>query len=64
MTNTTCLKCGETYTRDDRREMREMGEEFYHVGDRFICPDCWDSLRQMDLEDILDWLLSKVGDEE
>lgn len=44
-----CEKCKDRFTGEAVSEMRQEHEEFsLHP---FICPDCWDRLRRMDLED-------------
>lgn len=59
MADMTCLACGEVYTEQERHELHEMREEFFQVGDNFICPDCWDHLKRMNPEDVVEWALSQ-----
>lgn len=44
-----CVKCGEDFSKEDIRDLKDMGEEFHTHP--FICPDCWDNLQGKDLED-------------
>lgn len=46
-----CAKCGEEYSKDDLKELREMKEEYYLDGGVFLCPDCWDSFIQLDFDE-------------
>lgn len=46
-----CVICGETFTETDLAELREMGEAYHREEGCFLCPDCWDGFRRMDLED-------------
>lgn len=46
-----CRMCGESFTEDDLRELRGFNEPYWCDGEMFICPDCWDSFRRMDLEE-------------
>lgn len=42
-----CTHCGERYTGEEITELRHEGEEFcFHP---FMCPDCFDQFRRMDL---------------
>lgn len=44
-----CTKCGDKFTGEEISELRADHEEFsLHP---FICPDCYDRLSRMDLED-------------
>lgn len=38
-----CRFCGETYSKEDLRELREMGEPYSLDRTDFICPDCYDA---------------------
>lgn len=52
-----CLFCKEDYTDDDIKEMRGMGEEFYHDRNCFICPDCYDEFKRHDPNEQLEILM-------
>lgn len=51
----TCKNCGEEYTSEELRELRDMGEEYNKSP--FLCPDCWDEFQRLDSEDQLRYLL-------
>ncbi len=57
--NMKCTKCGEEYTEDDLRELREMGEQF--SVNPFICPDCYDVFSRKCLEDQFNELMQTEG---
>jgi len=44
-----CTRCGEKYTGEEVSEWRAEHEAFSRSP--FICPDCYDTLSRMDLED-------------
>lgn len=44
-----CTKCGERYSEQEVSELKGWGERMWL--DPFICPDCYDGLRRLDLED-------------
>lgn len=46
-----CLFCGDTYTNDEIRELKEMGEKMWKTEKEFVCPDCYDDLRRLPLEE-------------
>ena len=50
-----CKRCGEEYSAEDLRELKEMGENYNKSP--FLCPDCWDDFQRLDLEDQRDLLL-------
>lgn len=52
-----CNSCGEEYTSEDLKELRQMGERYWLDFPSFICPDCLDTLQRKDLEDQLEELL-------
>lgn len=52
-----CRNCGEEYTAEELRELREMGEEYNNSP--FLCPDCWDEFQRLDSEDQLRYLLKE-----
>ncbi len=52
-----CRICGEEFSRDDIRDLKDMHEEFFRKGQLFICPDCWDDLNHTDPEDQINFLL-------
>ena len=55
----TCIYCGEIYTPQEVKELKQRGEE-YALGDNgFICPDCWDSINRRPVEDQVMDLLKK-----
>ncbi len=54
-----CRMCGEEYDADDIRDLKDMHENFYQLGDTFICPDCWDNLQHKELDDFLDIMMKK-----
>jgi len=59
-----CLMCGEEYTRQDIKELREMGEQFHHDRNCFICPDCYDYYSHLSLEEqlkLLFYIVVKQG---
>ena len=53
----TCKSCGDTFTADDLREFREMGEAYNREKGCFLCPDCWDSFQRLPLEDQMQLLM-------
>lgn len=44
-----CKMCGDVYSAEDLRELREMGEEYNRKP--FLCPDCFDEFNRLDSED-------------
>lgn len=52
-----CKNCGEEYTSEELRELRDMGEEYNKSP--FLCPDCWDEFQRLDSEDQLRYLLKE-----
>jgi hypothetical protein len=52
-----CLFCEDTYTDQDLVELKEMGEECWKTKTQFVCPDCYDDLRRLPLEEQLKALL-------
>ena len=55
----SCIKCLDTFHRSEIKEWKESHEPFSL--NPFICPDCFDRLIRMDLEDQFDDLV-KGGD--
>lgn len=53
-----CQVCGEQYTADDLKELREMGERYYHDKSCFFCPDCWDDFQRLPIEEQTEKLLA------
>ena len=54
-----CTECGEKFTGEELTELRHEGEQFsLHP---FICPDCYDRINRMDLEDRLEHLLRRTS---
>ena len=53
----TCRKCGEEYTAEDLKELRDMGERYHKTRSSFLCPDCTYTFDCMDLEDQFDELM-------
>lgn len=56
--NLRCHICGEEYTEQDIKDLREMGEQFYRGDDCFICPDCYDKYSRSSLEEQVDILFA------
>lgn len=54
-----CTKCGEKYIGEEVSEWRSEKEQFSLRP--FICPDCYDRLRMMDLEDQFKDLMEEAG---
>lgn len=52
-----CLFCEDTYTAQDIDEIKEIGESVYHTKTQFVCPDCYDDLQRLPLEEQLKALL-------
>ena len=52
-----CRFCGDIFTKDDLKELRETGERYHLDGGGFICPDCYDNLRGRPLEEQAEVLL-------
>lgn len=50
-----CKRCGEVYTEDDLRELREMREPYSK--EPFLCPDCYDEYQRLDSEDQIKYLV-------
>lgn len=55
MSQRKCLFCEDVYDLD---ELKEMGEKYWHTKTQFVCPDCYDNLRRLPLEEQLKALLS------
>lgn len=53
-----CTKCGERYLGEEVSEWRSEKEQFSLRP--FICPDCYDRIQRMDLEDQLKDLMEEV----
>ena len=51
-----CKMCGDVYSAEDLREIREMGEEYSKKP--FLCPDCFDRFNRLDSEDQMELLLN------
>lgn len=62
-TGYVCLLCGEHYTTNDIKELRDMGEKYYCEDGCFFCPDCWDKYQQMPVEQQIDILMNAEGTE-
>ncbi len=45
----TCEGCGDTFTDEELREFREMGEAYHLEEGCFYCPDCWDDFQRLEL---------------
>lgn len=52
-----CLFCEDTYTAQDLAEIKEMGEAYWKTEKQFVCPDCYDDLQRLPLEEQLKALL-------
>jgi len=52
-----CLFCEDTYTEQDIAELKEMGEAYWKTETQFVCPDCYDDLQRLPLEEQLKALL-------
>ena len=52
-----CLYCEDHYTDEDFVEPKEMGEKYHLESNQFVCPDCYDDLRRLPLEEQLKALL-------
>jgi transposase-like protein len=52
-----CRFCGEEFSKEDLRELREMGEAYSLDGADFICPDCYDTFSRLTPEDQIKELL-------
>lgn len=48
-----CLFCEDTYTEQDLSELKDMGEKYHLESKQFVCPDCYDDLRRLPLEEQL-----------
>lgn len=46
-----CIFCEDRFTSAELKELKEMGEKYWLTKTQFICPDCWDDLRRLPLED-------------
>lgn len=51
-----CKMCGDVYSAEDLRELREMGEKYNRKP--FLCPDCFDEFNRLDSEDQMELLLN------
>lgn len=67
-----CLFCEDTYTEQDLSELDELLEKYHWESEQFICPDCYDDLRRLPLEEQVkallqgveyDWTKESDGDE-
>ena len=54
-----CMFCGDEFTGEDLDELKEMGETYFKTKTEFACPDCYDDLNQLPLEDRLQAVLEK-----
>lgn len=52
-----CLFCEGNYTEQDLRDLKELGETYHLEEKQFVCPDCYDDLRRLPLEEQLKALL-------
>mgnify|MGYP000977027167 CR=1 FL=1 len=52
-----CLFCEDTYTEQDLRDLKELGETYHLEEKQFVCPDCYDDLQRLPLEEQLKALL-------
>lgn len=52
-----CLFCEDNFTEQDLTELKEMGEAYYLEEKQLICPDCYDKLRRLPLEETMKALL-------
>lgn len=50
----TCSRCGEEFGSDEVEEWRKEKEKYSMTP--FLCPDCFDALQRMDLEDQIHYL--------
>ncbi len=50
-----CTRCGEVYTKEELKELREMGEAVNM--NPFLCPDCFDDFSRLALENRFDELM-------
>lgn len=57
----TCIYCGEIYSPQDIKELKEMGEDFYLDDKGFICPDCLDTINKKPTEEQVRELLGIGG---
>jgi len=48
-----CVMCGDEFTEDALKELKEWGEGFYKDEEIMICPDCYDNYMHKDPEDQL-----------
>lgn len=51
MSKVKCLFCEDTYTADEITELKEMGEKMWKTQKEFVCPDCYDNLKRLPLEE-------------
>lgn len=58
----TCIYCGEIYSPQDIKELKEMGEDFYLDDKGFICPDCLDTINHKTAEEQVMELLGIGGE--
>jgi hypothetical protein len=49
--------CEDTFTGEELIELEEIGELFFRAKTDFVCPDCYDDLRHLPLEEQLRALL-------
>lgn len=52
-----CLFCEDRFSEEDLAELKEMGEKYHLEAKQFVCPDCYDDLRRLPLEEQLKALL-------
>ncbi|MGS0745584.1 hypothetical protein ACU70A_06490 [Syntrophomonas erecta subsp. sporosyntropha] len=57
MKDYTCLFCEDIYTDQDLASLKEIGEKYHLEAELFVCPDCYDDLRRLPLEEQLKALL-------
>ena len=64
MNKVWCARCGDIFTTADLNELREMGEAYYLEKGCFLCPDCWDELQRMSLEEQAQAAIMGIGETE
>ena len=55
----TCIYCGEIYTPQEVKDLKQAGEEYVLGDNGFICPQCWESINRRPVEDQVMDLLKK-----
>lgn len=58
----TCSRCGEVFDEEEVAEWKSSKESFSM--NPFLCPDCFDQLQRMDLEDQLHYLMEEGNENE